>query len=796
MRRPSVCLLSILTSSLLALSPASAQVQVADLASAASGDVQALPGHLKGRVLDATGGPVGGASVTVRRAGTTDAPITIVTDGYGQFDVPLAPGVYSVVIASPGFVGASQRIDIGAGTDRTVDVVLRVAGISEVVNVDASLVDSPRAVVSATKTPTPLRDVPQAVSIVTSQQMADQRMASMADVVRYMPGVSMAQGEGNRDTPILRGSSSTSDFFVDGVRDDVQYMRDVYNLERVEALKGPNAMIFGRGGAGGVINRVTRQAQWGQSQEFSAQIGSFDNRRVTADVGKGFTDAVAARVTGVYEDSGSYRNGVGLERYGVQPSVAFRLSPQTLLRASYEYFHDERVADRGIPSLAGSPVETDASTFFGDPDLSRVDATVNLLAAVVEHDFNDRVTLRNRVSYGVYDKFYQNVFPGGVNATAATVSIAAYNNATDRANLFNQTDLVVRQQTGTIAHTILAGAEFGRQVTDNFRSTGYFTGAGPNVTSVQAPLDSPTISLPVQFRQSATDADNHGVATVAAVYLQDQLQLTSHWQAVAGLRLDAFDLDFTNNRSGVTLASRDRLLSPRLGVVYKPILPVSIYGSYTLTYIPRSGDQLSSLSLSNQALEPEQFRNYEAGVKWDVGQAVAVTGAVYRLDRGNVAIADPNDTTRSILVDAQRTVGLELEMNGTIGALGLSAGYAWQDGEITRAISPSVPAGSVLAQLPKHSVSLWSKYAVTDRWAAALGVVHRSGMFAAADNAVTLPGFTRVDGGVFFDVNARLRAQVNVENLFDADYFASAHNNNNITPGGPRGVRFSLTARY
>ena len=154
MRRPLVCLLAILASSLLPLSPASAQVRVADLASA-SVDAQALPGRLKGRVLDATGGPIGGASVAVRRAGATDAPLTIVTDGYGQFDLPLAPGVYSVMIASPGFVAASQRIDIGAGTNRTVDVVLRVAGISEVVNVDALLADAPRAVVSATKTPTP-----------------------------------------------------------------------------------------------------------------------------------------------------------------------------------------------------------------------------------------------------------------------------------------------------------------------------------------------------------------------------------------------------------------------------------------------------------------------------------------------------------------------------------------------------------------------------------------------------------------------------------------------------------------
>ena len=773
-----------------------AQLPAPGLDAASIAGVQSLPSHLKGRVLDATGGPIGGATVSVGRPADPTAPLTVLTDGQGQFDVPLAPGVYSIMIAADGFVTAAQRIDIASGADRAVEVVLRVAGFSEVVNVDAAVSDAPRTVASATKTPTPLRDVPQAVSIVTGQQMADQRMSSMADVVRFMPGVSMAQGEGNRDTPILRGSSSTSDFFVDGVRDDVQYFRDVYNLERVEALKGPNAMIFGRGGAGGVINRVTRQAQWGQAQEVSAQLGSWDNRRVTADVGKGFTDILAARVTGVYENSDSYRDGVGVERYGVQPSVAFRLGPATLLRASYEHFHDERVTDRGIPSFAGRPVNTTTDTFFGDPSQSRADATVNLLASVIEHDFSTRVSLRNRVSYGVYDKFYQNVFPGAVTGGGSTVNIAAYNNATDRTNLFNQSDLTVRQRTGGVSHTILVGAELGRQVTDNFRQTGYFASLGPSVTAAQVPVASPTISLPVQFRQSATDADNHGVATVMAIYAQDQVELTSRLQAIAGVRFDAFDLDFTNNRTGQALASRDRLLSPRLGLVFKPIVPLSLYGSYTLTYIPRSGDQLSSLSLSNQALEPEQFRNYEVGLKWDVLPALAVSGAAYRLDRGNVAIADPADTTRSLLVDAQRTTGLELELNGAIGDLWLTAGYAWQDGEITRALSASVPAGSVLPQLPKHSLSLWTKYGITDRWAAALGVIHHGEMFAAADNLVALPGFTRVDGGIFFDVNTRLRAQVNVENLFDADYFASAHNNNNITPGSPRAVRFSITARY
>lgn len=622
-------------------------------------------------------------------------------------------------------------------------------------------------------------------------------MSGMADVVRFMPGVTMAQGEGNRDTPILRGNASTADFFVDGVRDDVQYFRDVYNVERVEALKGPNAMIFGRGGAGGVINRVTRQADWGQEREVSLQLGSFDNRRITADFGVPLNGRVSGRVTGLYENSDSYRAGVGIERYGVQPSVAFRIAPETTLRASYEYFHDERIADRGIPSYQGRPVVTGRSTFFGDAAQSPTHATVNLLASVLEHRFGNEATLRNRVSYGVYDKFYQNVFPGAVSADGTLVRISAYNNATDRQNLFNQTDLVLRPRTGRVAHTLLVGAEFGRQETGNFRSTGYFPSTGTGLTAIDVPVASPATTVPITFQQSATDADNHGVALLASVYAQDQIELTSKLQAVAGVRFDSFDMDFTNNRTGAELSSQDRVVSPRLGLIYRPVAPLSIYGNYSLTFVPRAGEQLSSLSLSNQALEPEEFRNYEVGARWDLAPAIGLSAALYRLDRGNVAVADPSDPAQSILVDAQRTTGLEVELSGALTPdWHVIAGYAHQDGSITRSISASAQAGATLAQVPAHSVSLWSKYNVTPRWSAALGVIARSAMFAATDNQVVLPGFTRLDGALFFDVTSSLRAQVNVENLLDEHYYASAHSNTNITPGSPRAVRFSFTTRF
>lgn len=752
---------------------------------------------LRGRILDETGAPIAHAHVNVRLDIRGAQSMSLLTDGRGEFTLPLGPGSYRVTIVAQGFAEVSRRVTVTAAQTPSLDVVLSVGGIAETLQVDAPAGGRIGIVSSATKTPTPVRDIPQAVSVVTRELIADQRMASMADVVRFMPGVTMAQGEGNRDTPIFRGNASTADFFVDGVRDDVQYFRDVYNVERVEALKGPNAMIFGRGGAGGVINRVTRQADWGQERELSLQLGSFDNRRITADFGAPLNDRVAGRVTGLLENSDSYRSGVGIERYGVQPSVAFRLGSATTLRGSYEYFHDERTADRGISSFQGRPVATDTSTFFGDPAQSPTRATVNVLASVLEHRFAPGATLRNRVSYGSYDKFYQNVFPGAVNSAGTMVAISAYNNATDRQNLFNQTDLVLQPRTGRIGHTILVGAELGRQVTDNFRSTGYFPSTGPSVTSIQVPLAAPTTALPVTFRQSATDADNHGVASIAAVYAQDQVALTSYLQAVAGLRFDAFDMELTNNRTGVEVASRDRFVSPRLGLIYKPVVPLSVYGSYSLTFVPRAGDQLSSLSVSNQALEPEEFRNLELGAKWDIRPALGVTAALYRLDRGNVAVPDPADPTRSILADAQRSSGLELEMSGAVTReWNLVAGYAYQHGSITRSISADAQAGAILAQLPEHSLSLWSKYAVSRRWSAALGVIRRTAMFAATDNTVILPGFTRVDGAVFFAVTEAWRAQVNVENLFDEPYYASAHSNTNITPGSPRAVKVSVTTRF
>ena len=645
---------------------------------------------------------------------------------------------------------------------------------------------------TATKTDTLLRDVPQAITVVTEKAMRDQAMNSLMDVLRYVPGVGIAQGEGNRDTPVLRGNSSTADFFVDGVRDDVQYIRDTYNIERVEALKGANSMIFGRGGSGGVINRATKTADWHDHRELSLQAGSFGRSRATVDMGQPVNENATFRVVGMVEDSGSFREGVQVERYGLNPTVSLRFGDSTTATIGYEHFRDDRVADRGVPSRNGRPLPTEPETFFGNAELSPVWARVNALTGVVDHVFANGVSLRNRTRFGDYDKFYQNVYPSAA-ATATNVALGAYSNRTDRTNVFNQTDVTFALNSGALTHTVLVGAEFGRQETDNLRLTGYF-GATGTASSVAVPLNDPIYRGPLVFRPNTTDADNHSVARAGALYVQDQIEFSPQWQAVLGLRHDRFEVDFRNNRTAEMLTKQNDLLSPRVGLIYKPVEPMSIYASYSLAYMPRAGEQLASLTPSNNALKPEEFRNMEIGAKWDLNPELSLTAAIYRLDRKNVAFSDSNrPEAPPILTDGQYSEGFELGLSGNVtDAWSVMGGYAYQRGEI---LLPN-NAWNDLQQLPEQSVSLWNRYDFSPTWGAGLGVIHRDEMYAAADNLVTLPAFTRVDAAVYFTLSPHLQVQLNIENLLDKAYYASAHNNNNITPGAPRSAYLGVTLKF
>ena len=652
---------------------------------------------------------------------------------------------------------------------------------------------------AGTRTDTDLRNVPQAITVVSETQIEDQSLRSVADVLLYVPGATPGTGEGNRDQISLRGNNTTADFFIDGIRDDAQYFRDLYNVDRIEILRGPNAMIFGRGGGGGVVNRVVKRPGENAFREFALSADSEGGVRLTGDVNLPVGAGAGLRINGIYEDGESFRRGVELERYGLNPAFGLSLGEATRIDLAYEYFHDRRTTDRGVPAFNDRPLAGADRRFFGDPDDSFAEVDVHHFDVAIEHRFGDDLTLRNRTRYSDYDKFYQNIFPGDLNEATGMVTLSAYNDTTQRENLVSQTDLVWEGRLGGVRHTLLFGFELGRQETLNRRRNGFFQPA--DTATILVPAAAPTIDANLIFRPVNTNAArtpaafNESDATIAAVYVQDQLVLSEALEIVAGLRLDRFELDATNLNTGQTFGRVDTLISPRLGLIVRPVAGLSIYASYSRSYLPSAGDQFTSLDLTAAALEPERFDNYELGVKWEPVPGLLASVAIYQLDRSNTRAAGPVPGT-VVLTGEQRSRGLEVGLERRItGRWQISAGYALQDAEITRTTA-AAPAGRQAPFVPRHQFALWNRYDVTPRLGLGVGVIARSKMFASISNAVTIPGYARVDAAVFYEVADGIEAQLNIENLFGKDYFSTAHNDNNIAPGAPTTVRGTVRFRF
>ncbi|HYW15579.1 MAG TPA: TonB-dependent siderophore receptor [Allosphingosinicella sp.] len=656
---------------------------------------------------------------------------------------------------------------------------------------------------TATRTCTDVKDVPQSLSVVSESQIEDQALRSIADVLMYVPGATPGTGEGNRDQITLRGNNTTADFFLNGVRDDVQYFRDLYNAERIEILRGPNAMIFGRGGGGGVVNRVTKRSSFRPYREFAVQGDSQGGFRITGDLDQPLGESLGLRLNGIYENGESFRRRVELERYGINPVLGAGFGDDTRIDLSYEYFHDRRTADRGVPAFLGRPLRGFDRTFFGDPDLSFAEVDAHVVSLAVEHRFSDSVTLRNRTSYGDFDKFYQNVFPGAISGT--NVSLSAYNDTLKRRNLFSQTDVVVEGDLGGLSHTLLVGAEIGRQDTLSRRLNGFFNVSAANPLgsgSIAVPFASPTIGRDVVFRPTLTTGTprppsnfNEGDASILAFYAQEQLRIGEHFEIVAGLRYDRFELDILNRNNGQTFGRTDDLLSPRLGIIVKPVPELSLYASYGRSYLPSAGDQFSALDVTSESLKPERFDNYEIGAKWEPIPGLLATVALYRLDRTNTRALDPV-TNLTILTGAQRSKGFEfgLERNIT-DKWQVSAGYALQKAEIRRTTA-AAPAGREVPLVPRHQFSIWNRYNLGEALGFGLGVIAASKSYASISNSVTLPSYARVDAALFYELSDGIEAQINVENLLGADYFATAHSDNNIAPGAPTTARATLRFRF
>ena len=647
----------------------------------------------------------------------------------------------------------------------------------------------PSTTVSATKTEAPLRDVPQTVNVVTAQVMQDQHATSVQDALKNVPGVSFSSGDGQRDQVSIRGFSAIADQFVDGIRDDALYFRDLSNVDRIEVIKGPAAVLYGRGSSGGLINRVTKKPGIDVT-DFALSYGMWADRRVEGDVGRTFGDGAAAfRITAAHEEANSYRSQQFLNRTAVAPSLELRLAPQTTVLLQADWLEDRRVTDFGIPAYRGRPVAVDPSTYYGAANARDADYTQTRVysgTATVNHRFNDQWSIRNATRYYHYSLDRNNTLVGSVNESTLRASLTHSNVYREEHGWFNQTDLTQKAEFFGMKHELLYGVEVGQQNKDlvNYSRA--------NVASVD--LFNPVLPVLPRLVGGTPATSNLGVFKTLGLYTQDMIQFSEQWKALLGVRYDRFEQETIQRLPGQpNLARTDNAWSPRAGLVWQPSKQQSYYLSWSRSFQP-SGEAFS-LAANNAQLAPETTRNTEVGAKYDFLDGKATTTvSLFRIERTNIKVANATGTAL-IPIGEQRTDGLELSGAAELGGgWRMLAGYAYLDAVVTQ----STPAlqGKQATLTPRHSGNLWLTKELGHGFGLGGGLNLVGARQADPANTVTLPGYVTADMVAWYR-RGSFEAQLNLYNVFNQGYIVSGHGSspNLNLPGAPRSVMATLRYR-
>ncbi|MFN3232544.1 MAG: TonB-dependent receptor [Alphaproteobacteria bacterium] len=658
--------------------------------------------------------------------------------------------------------------------------------------------------VNALKAPTPIIDVPQSLSIVTADQISVRGFTSIGQIIDYTPGVNTSQGEGHRDAIVFRGVRSTADFFIDGFRDDVQYYRPLYNLEQIEILRGPNALLFGRGGAGGVLNRVTKKGVIGENfTGYEASVDTFGEFGFQIDGNFAAGEKTAIRVNAMYEHLNNHRDFYDGDRFGVNPTVRFELSENTTLDLSYEYINHERFIDRGIPTgTDGRPVKEFKKIVFGDPEINTSELEAHLLRASLQHEFSENLKGNFSAFYGYYDKLYANFYASDYNqaATPDQVTLDGYVDVTKRENLILSGNLVAEFGTGGINHTIIAGGEYINTSSDQDRFNSFWdtTLDDNEIFTIARPLNlrggigvnaagMPTMN---DFTVDLND-DTRVSIDVFSAYIQDQVEIAEWLDVVVGVRFDSFDIKVFNVPANETRTRKDEKVSPRFGIILKPQENISVYASYSETFLPRSGEQFANINGANNALDPDKFRNIEAGIKWDINPGLSLTAAVFEIKQSSPQVAD-NDPSTLDVIDS-KIKGFEVQLQGQVTDFWfVSAGYSYLDGEQVNRMGPT---GLRPRELPEHMFSIWNNFQITEKFGVGVGLTHQSKSFINNGNTAVLPGYVRVDAAAYYDVSDSIRLQVHIENLTDELYFPNSHSTHQASVGAPLNASFKIIGR-
>lgn len=683
---------------------------------------------------------------------------------------------------------------------------------------------------AATRTETPLRDIPQTINVVPAAVIESQGSTTLVKALRNVPGITFTAAEGGTQANqifYMRGFPSGGDLFLDGVRDIGEYNRDLFNTESVEVLKGPSALMFGRGSTGGIINQTSRVADLGTRKEVGLTLGSNGERRATGDLNMQLSDTSALRLVVMGEDSETYKDTVESEKLGFAPSLRFGIGTDTDVTLSYFYLKTSDVTDYGQPTLGATfayqmpPVGMEKYYGFANHDFT--DHETHVATLRVEHQFNDALKLRNTLRWANYQREMEatiatlsNKDANGNAVTAATpLSLLMVNRSHNKARdnddqvLINQTELTWKVETGAIRHTVLTGLELGKEELDrrNYSFDADPLTAGNQAPSATTPLLNPDPYTALNYTKTPNTRAPVEAQT-AAVFVQDQVEFSERWKALLGLRYEYYDVDVATisiatgqpTATGGPFSRTDKMLSGRAGLIFQPDGAQSYYVSYGNSYNPSGelgvyGGTGTNLNAINEDLGPEENVNYEVGAQWDFASGVQLRTAAFRNEKTNARMNDPVLGT-TVLTGKRRVEGVEAGLGGRLSPnWDIYGALAYMEGEIVN--GPANVKGKSPLGVPSVSGSLWSVYRLGGGWEVGGGAFASTTWYLDDQNRAKAPSYVRWDATVAY-VQKRYDVRLNVLNLMDETYYIGGYQNNpnRVLTGQPRTALLSLNYRF
>ncbi|WP_335221658.1 TonB-dependent siderophore receptor [Nostoc sp.] len=643
---------------------------------------------------------------------------------------------------------------------------------------------------SATRTDTPLRDIPQSIQVIPQQVIKDQQATRLTDVLKNAPGVVV--GSRSPRDPLnvikIRGFDAFGDTLLNGIQDSsISSVGFGSNIERVEVLKGPASVLFGQGGLGGKVNLVTKQPLRDPFYSVETSVGSYNSYSGAIDLSGPLNDSktVLYRLNASAGTNESFIDFYDQQQYLIAPTLSWQISDRTKLTLEASYSLAEGPYDFGIPAqgsiLPNPNGKIPRNRFVSEPNLNDTSNGAYRIGYNFEHRFSENWQVRSVFQTYLFRLKRNIVFPFGLEDDLRTLERGIEDFHYDE-NAYNLDNYVVgKLTTGSIKHELVAGFNLSKTDTNS-----------KSLYSDTTPID---VFNPVYgtFTEAyVPDFDIKNTAQQLGFYLQDQITLAENFKVLLGGRFDIANQEFQDLLNQTTDFKQTEAFSPRVGIVYQPIKPISLYASYS-----RSFNQATSV-FSAALPEPERGTQYEIGVKADLTDRLSTTLAFYDLTRTNLSTSDPNNPQLTIQVGEQRSRGIEFDISGEISpGWNVIAGYAYTDAIISK--DNNFPVGNQLNNVPRHALNLWTTYEIQSGslkgLGFGLGAFYYGDRQADLNNTVELPSYVRADAAIYYKRD-NYRAAINIKNLFDTDYFVSAQNVNRIIPGDPLTIQGTISWQF